>query len=263
MKNKKKKLLEIESNGKELANWIERIESDIQWLRSRAEAIRKEVDGCQKELDKLTSNPPVKHVRKQINLNEDAEWVRLNDEYNSLEVPKPKYEDSDLVARRHKINKEIEELSKQLNIQDEIERNQIRLSSLNKEQREITSQLNIVDTQLDGLLEFSKAKTKEIDSRINSKFKYVTFRLFEYTLGENLEKETCETLIKGVEYETANNAGRINAGIDVINAFAEHHQFYAPIFIDNAESVSKDNLLTSESQQILLHVTDNEKLEIL
>lgn len=263
MKNKKKKLLEIKTEGTELTNWIGRTESDVDRLRSRAVAITKELDGYQKELDKLTSNPPVKHVRKEIDPNKDAEWVRLNNEWNSLEIPKPKIDDSDLVARRYKINKEIEALSKQLNIQDEIERNKIRLSSLNKEQREITSQLNIVDAQLDGLLEFSKTKTREVDSRINGKFKYVTFRLFEYTLGENLEKETCDTLIDGIDYESANNGARINAGIDVINAFAEHHKFFAPIFIDNAESVNKEKLLSSKSQQILLHVTDNEKLEIL
>ncbi|WP_276317174.1 hypothetical protein [Anaerosphaera multitolerans] len=39
-------------------------------------------------------------------------------------------------------------------------------------------------------------------------------------------------------YNDVNNAGKINAGLDIINTLSEHYDIYAPVFVDNAESVN-------------------------
>jgi hypothetical protein len=70
------------------------------------------------------------------------------------------------------------------------------------------------------------------------------------------ERETCEALVDGVPYSTnVNTAARVNAGIDVINAISKAHEIYAPIFIDNRESVTK--LIDSDSQIINLFKDSN------
>lgn len=67
-------------------------------------------------------------------------------------------------------------------------------------------------------------------------------------------------MVNGVPYSVLNNAMRINAGIDIINTLCKFHKVYAPIIIDNAESV---NLLhESQSQTIRLVVTTDSKLVI-
>lgn len=74
------------------------------------------------------------------------------------------------------------------------------------------------------------------------------------------EKPTCETLINGVPYSDANHAGKINAGIDIINTFSDHLKLTAPIWVDNAEAV---NVLTeTKSQLIKLIVTKDKSLII-
>jgi len=63
-----------------------------------------------------------------------------------------------------------------------------------------------------------------------------------------------------VPYSDANTASRINAGLDVINTLSSHYDAYAPVFIDNAESVN--TLIPVNSQLIRLVVTRDKKLKI-
>jgi hypothetical protein len=67
-------------------------------------------------------------------------------------------------------------------------------------------------------------------------------------------------MVNGVPFQGANNAAKINAGIDIINAFSKDFDIYAPIFTDNAEAVNQ--LLDSPSQMITLYVTKDKELKI-
>ena len=63
-------------------------------------------------------------------------------------------------------------------------------------------------------------------------------------------------------FNTANNAGKVNAGIELINAFSEHTGYHVPLIIDNAESVIQ--ILPSKNQMVKLIVDENAKeLQIL
>ncbi|MEL1208735.1 ATPase, partial [Staphylococcus epidermidis] len=71
-------------------------------------------------------------------------------------------------------------------------------------------------------------------------------------------KETCVCTVEGVEYNGGlNNAARINVGLDVINTLSTHYGITAPIFIDNAESVT--DIIPTEAQQIQLVVSGQDK----
>lgn len=65
----------------------------------------------------------------------------------------------------------------------------------------------------------------------------------------------------GVPYPDLSNSEKINAGIDLINAMSRHNDTYAPITVDNAESVN--DVLPSESQQILLIVSRDPQLTVV
>jgi hypothetical protein len=88
----------------------------------------------------------------------------------------------------------------------------------------------------------------------------VSFKLFEIQLNGN-EKEVCETLYNGVPFNDLNNAGKIQAGLDIIKTLSAHHNLYLPIFIDNRESVT---WLPSTNSQLINLVVDPtaEKLEL-
>ncbi|MBY6766575.1 recombinase RecF, partial [Clostridium botulinum] len=102
-------------------------------------------------------------------------------------------------------------------------------------------------------------KVELLESSINSKFKYVSFKLFDTQVNGGLN-ETCEALINGVPFSNANTASQINAGLDIINALSEHYSVQAPIFIDNRESIN--NLIDINSQIINLIVSKDKNLRV-
>ena len=83
--------------------------------------------------------------------------------------------------------------------------------------------------------------------------------MFEHKLNGAL-KPTCECSVGGVPYSDLNNADKINAGIDIINAICTAKGVSAPIFVDNAESVNQ--IIPSLSQIIRLVVTTDKELTI-
>lgn len=100
-----------------------------------------------------------------------------------------------------------------------------------------------------------------LDEKINSVFKNVRFQLFVDQINGGI-KEDCEVLVPSeggrlVPFSLANNAGRINAGLEIVDTLAKHFKFSMPIFIDNAESVTR--LYDTTSQIIRLVVSEQDK----
>ena len=107
---------------------------------------------------------------------------------------------------------------------------------------------------------FNKTKMTIVEERVNSLFSIVKFRMFDTQINGG-EIETCEEIVDGIPFNGAlNNAMRVNAGLDIINAICKHIGIYAPIFFDNAESVNE--FIPTESQVIKLVVTKDKNLKI-
>ena len=91
-------------------------------------------------------------------------------------------------------------------------------------------------------------------------FKVVSFSFLSTQLNGN-EKLTCVCTVNGTPYPDVNNAGKINAGLDIINAICNAKGVTAPIFVDNAESVN--DLLDTYSQKIMLYVTKDPQIRLM
>ncbi|GKS14744.1 AAA family ATPase [Paenibacillus chitinolyticus] len=143
-------------------------------------------------------------------------------------------------------------LERQLVRFEQVDRISRRIEELQEEERRLAAEFERLEGELYLMDEFTRAKVGMLESRINSKFKRARFRLFKTQINGGLE-ECCETLDGGVPYGGGlNNAARINVGLDIINTLGEHYGFSAPIFIDNAESVTE--LIAVNSQVIRLVV---------
>lgn len=140
---------------------------------------------------------------------------------------------------------------------DGVRRAQMRVMELEKQERELAAEYERLQHELFLCEEFTKTKVSMLDAKINSKFKLARFRLFEDQINGGI-KEVCDTLYKGVPYDGGlNNAARINVGLDIINTLGEHYGFSAPIFVDNAEAVTK--LIGTDAQVIRLVVSEADK----
>ena len=70
-------------------------------------------------------------------------------------------------------------------------------------------------------------------------------------MGGGLE-ERCDVTVQGVPYINVNNGGRVRAGMDIIRAMSELWQVKLPLFLDNAEGVTR--LPETACQRIALRV---------
>jgi exonuclease SbcC len=158
---------------------------------------------------------------------------------------------SDLDDARSKYLEDIDSLKSHLSNRDKIKVSNDRIAELEKQLRKESEEL----TELDGIefniAEFAKAKIEQVESRINGMFKIVRFKMYEQQINGG-EIETCECMINGVPFSDLNSAGKINAGLDIINAICKANEVHAPIFIDNRESVS--DIIDVDSQIINLIV---------
>ena len=108
--------------------------------------------------------------------------------------------------------------------------------------------------------QLTQAIIEDLETRVNHLFTNVQFRMFKRLLNGNLEP-ICECTMHGTPYQDLSNSEKINAGIDIINAICRYNDIYAPMFVDNAESIN--DVTPTQSQQILLIVSRDKQLTII
>lgn len=132
-----------------------------------------------------------------------------------------------------------------------------RIAELEAEEKRLAAEYEQLESELFLMEEFTKIKVSLLESKINSKFRFTRFKLFNEQINGGLE-ETCVATYNGVPFDGGlNSAARTNVGIDIINALSDHYGFSAPIFIDNAESVTQ--LVDTDAQVIRLVVSETDK----
>lgn len=152
------------------------------------------------------------------------------------------------------------EIDKLLATEEINNKNKNRIAELEDLEKELSSKIAKLEGQEILAEEFIRTKVELLEEKVNSKFKYVKFKMFKDQINGGLE-ECCEPLVGGVPFTSnLNTAAKINAGIDIINTLSRFYGVRAPIFIDNRESVNK--LIETDSQIINLFVSEDKELRI-
>lgn len=132
-----------------------------------------------------------------------------------------------------------------------------RIEELKTKEKKLAAMLEKLEEELYLVEEFTRTRVGMLTEKINARFKLARFKLFSKQINGGLE-ECCEALVNGVPYSTNLNSGaKTNVDIDIINTLSKHYNFHAPIFIDNAESVTE--IMKSDSQMIKLVVSKKDK----
>jgi hypothetical protein len=173
-----------------------------------------------------------------------------------LNAPAQDTDKSELLTQKQELNIAIKDLEAKINTKSQKERTEARITELLKQEAQMAQELASLEGVEYSIEQFTKAKMDMLEQRVNGLFKSVRFKMFEEQINGG-QAETCVALINGVPFSDANTASKINAGIDIINVLAGHFDVYAPIFIDNRESVV--NVIDSPCQIINLIVSPNDK----
>jgi hypothetical protein len=164
-----------------------------------------------------------------------------------------------LEQERQAVMADIEAITIRLSKREIIESNEKRIAELESQMKNMAVELAALEGTEFTIQEFCKARTEAIEQKINGLFQSVKFKMFEKQINGG-EIETCEAMVGGVPFSDLNNAGKINAGLDIINAICKSEAITAPIFVDNAEAVNM--LLDTKSQMVRLVVTDDNSLVV-
>lgn len=131
-----------------------------------------------------------------------------------------------------------------------------RIGEIQADARNAAQALESIEKMLYLADEYTRYKTQYVESSVNSLFRIARFRLFREQANGGVE-ERCDVVYDGVPYIGLNNGMKINVGIDIINALSRHYGVTVPLFVDNAEGVTR--LEQSEAQVIRLFVSESDK----
>lgn len=234
---------------------LDEIESKLNGLAVQIENTTQRIEGLQAERASIEI-PPV----TVVNVEADPEYRALLAEKSSIE--------SEIEDLRAGSNSEIAKidaaLSRFKNSLSESESAKTRIeekarieeqiATLEAREKELSKVFNDLKHEEFLLEEFVRAKVALLESRINERFRYVSFKLFNQQVNGGLT-ECCEAVKKtnGVPYADMSTSEQINAGLDIINVLSEHKGFAPFVVIDNCES--NHDPLPTEGQQIRLAVS--------
>jgi DNA repair exonuclease SbcCD ATPase subunit len=261
--NKSKRLADNQATGlkktnekKELQKQKENLLAEIADLENQKTTLEGQKSSQEEHLPKDVQSP------ESIIL-ADPDWIRLGNEIadleNQLNVDAKPVDTSELQASKTALNNEIAELNKRLANRENITRAEKLIAELEEKQSAGNQALADLERMEFIALDFQKAKDNELMARINGMFSLVSFSFIDEQLNGG-EKITCVCTVNGTPYPDVNNAGKVNAGLDIINAICRAKGISAPIYIDNAESVNE--LIPTISQRVLLCVTKDSQITV-
>lgn len=257
--DKQRRLGEITSSGKTLGNSMDALNKEIDLAKNGLSKYEIELNEKKKFRDGLVeklSSLPAEVLSVTVVPSMVQGFKELDDQIYAIDeelipLQQGKSVPSELHAERYHVGQRLDFLKSQLRDRETIKQYKKEIERLEEEGKNLAQLKADYERTEFTIKSFTKTKIDECEKRINSLFSYVRFKLFDYTQDGN-EYETCVPLVDGVPFPVANTAGKLNAGLDIINVLTEFYGIAAPIFIDNREGVIE--IIPTKSQIVNLEV---------
>lgn len=261
-REKAQDLMNNQEKGKALKAKYEGVAAKINVCKSELAQILEGLKADEAKLAELKAAIP-EAVNVEALIAADKGCIDLQNEIteleNQLKVEAKPVDVTDLRAHKVSVNDALQALYKRAAKRDQIKRAEDEIKALEEKQMSNNQALADLENWEFQATAFQKAKDEELLKRINGLFQFVSFSFVSAQLNGG-EKLTCVCTVNGTPYPDVNNAGKINAGLDIINAICNAKGVCAPIFVDNAESVNE--IQPTLSQKILLYVSNDSQLTV-
>lgn len=261
--HKAKELEAIGERGKELSQKVKDTTEEIISLKAEIDDIQKRKEIAEKAMEEYTKQ--LKALPESVDLSGDKEYKKLLKKLSDMESAMNDTSDiKDLISQ---LKAEAEEKRNALmNIELQISKADCssaeeRKAELEEEQVRIGQRVADCEKMLYLVDKFTKEKLDRISEMVNSKFEMVNFNLFTRQINGGIA-ECCECTVNGVPFNVLNNGHKIAAGIDIIRTLSVIFNVSAPIFTDNAEAINEFNIPKTDSQLILLMVTEDKTMKV-
>ena len=261
--SKNERLSQIQTDGHRTKAEITRLEEEMKTAEARldraagdafdaeasAEILREELAEMPDRVEPAAVDPMADEAYRAM----AEELERLEaDAPQTLPASEPNGGEA-ITARLATLNRERDTIRRGLSDCDTADSLRAEIRRLDEEARTLAQQLSDADRDEDTMRRYTRARIETVEQRVNSLFRTVRFRLFEYT-NEGGEVDTCVPLVgdDGVPYPVANTAAQVWAGLEIIRVLQQHAGVSAPVFVDGAERVT--HFPRMDHQAILLKV---------
>lgn len=269
--NKANRLKTVQNEGKEKAAKVEELKKQCSIIQAAITQLSNEKEILVHNINECKGNMP-EEQDTQKNILSDPTWLSLSNEItdleNQLKAEAKPIDTTELKEAKAILSEAIDELNKKLGKRDTIERSNKVIKEL-EDKRDKNNEALAEQERLEFLVQdFQKEKDNKLMERINGMFSLVKFSFISEKLNGN-EAITCFCSVDGVPFADVNNASKINAGLDIINAICRSVGITAPIFIDNRESVNEliptmsqvINLVVSKDKSLMIRIVGNGTME--
>ncbi len=267
--DKEKRLNTINEKGNGLTMQIEQQEAEISRLNGElatleANHIAETTDIANRRdlLNKTLAESPRVSTEPDIKPETLPEWVKLQGEIISLTGQLPTADTTsasntaELRQRKENITAQLKGVERLLGVRTTIETNNAEVAKLREEAAKLAQEKADLQNEETLMDEFTTARMNEVERRVNALFSRVQFKMYRTQIEDAKQVPDCVCYIDGVRYADKNTAGKVNAGLDVINTLCAFHGVSAPIFIDNAESVNEFIPVNSQLVKLVVSAED-------
>ena len=263
--SKRVRLSEIQAAGNRKKAEITRLEEEMKTADARVDKAAAEVFEAEKRAETLReelAEMPDRVEPAAVDPMTDEAYRAMAEELAAMEGDAPQTLPASgpnggeaITARLATLNRERDTIRRGLSDCDTADSLRAEIRRLDEEARTLAQQLSDADRDEDTMRRYTRARIEAMEQRVNSLFRTVRFRLFEYT-NEGGEVDTCVPLVgeDGVPYPVANTAAQVWAGLEIIRVLQQHAGVSAPVFVDGAERVTQ--FPEMDHQAILLRVVD-------
>ena len=232
---------------------------------ARIEAAKKEIDALENtiadmeagvknaELSKVEIHDMADYAQRKADIDEEIEVLsgELHDLMQSVFDIKQGF-----IEAREEVARKIGEQNAIIGKESLLEYSRKRVEELQEDAKNTAAALDAIEKMLFLIEEYTRYKTQFVEDSINGMFRIARFRLFREQANGGIE-DRCDVVYEGVPYINLNNGAKINVGVDIINTLSTAYGVSVPLFVDNAESVTR--LERSNNQIIRLVVSENDK----
>lgn len=247
-----------ERRDKDVADIIERGKKVRAMRDEQTEIIanlEKELSGIKFEslLDETSILADIESAKAMIQPFDDtALMTELKDmEDNLTEVP---VLDTDaLLQEKSTLNREIQELQAVVAKESRLESDNAKIAAKEAERTATGVELAKYGGLFNKCVEHEREWASIVRDRANRYLHHCKVEMTEINKSGEIN-DICTVTIDGVDVGVANTARQIMAGIDIAKAFQTNAELDLPMFVDNAEQITDNNIPVISNQMILTYV---------
>lgn len=251
-------LRRLVDEGRERSTAVDATTTDLEELRASIEKIDERAGRFRKDLEALRAKLETARAEPTEPSPEELELIDAIAELEAAPADAP-IDTTELETARAELDRLLALVARRA----EIERATARIAELEKEEKELSIEVERLDRELYLLDLATRTRARILTDLVGEQFELVRFRLFDEQVNGALV-EACDVTVEGVPWLDLNHGARMNAGIDLIRTLSAHYGLRAPVWLDNAESVTRWR--DAGTQTIRLEVSESApelELEIL